>query len=78
MKLRFVYTPKPKQFSYKPQFFNPEEEDKKLHTTDGPGKKTHDAYRRYRRDAVHQKRKQNQTILIFIAIILILLYFIFS
>lgn len=77
MKLRFVYTPKPKQFSYKPQFFNPDEEEKKIRTSDGQGKLTHEAYRKYRRDSISQKRKRNQSILIYVAIILILLYFIF-
>lgn len=77
MKLRFVYTPKPRQFSYKPQYYNPEEESKKHFISDGTGKLTHEAYRRYRKDTERQKRKRNQSILISAAIILLLLYFIF-
>jgi len=77
MKLRFVYTPKPKQFSYKPQFFNPEDEEKKFHQSDGPGKLTHETYLRHRRNSSVHKQKRNQSILIYVAIILLLLYFIF-
>jgi hypothetical protein len=77
MKLRFVYTPKPRQFSYKPQFYNPEEEERKVSTADGTGKMVQDVYRRYRRDAERRKKRQKQSLLISLAIILILLYFIF-
>ncbi|HPE99190.1 MAG TPA: hypothetical protein PKY63_00860 [Bacteroidales bacterium] len=77
MKLRFVYTPKPRQFTYKPQFFKPEEDGKKIFSTEGPGKMTHEAYRRYRRDTSKSKQKRNQSVLIYVAIILLLLYFIF-
>ena len=60
MKLRFVYTPKPRQFSYKPQFYNPEEEERKVSTADGTGKMVQDVYRRYRRDAERRKKRQTK------------------
>lgn len=78
MKLRFLYTPKPKQFEYKPRFYKPEDEDKLYKKIpDGPGKSTHEAYERFRRDAVKSKNKRNQNILIYVLIILALLYVIF-
>ncbi|MPM11975.1 hypothetical protein SDC9_58326 [bioreactor metagenome] len=77
MKLRFVYTPKPRQFEYKPRFHNPEEETHLYSDDNTPGKSTRDAYRRYRRSGTKDKSKRNQSILIYLAIILILLYIIF-
>jgi len=78
MKLRFLYTPKPKQFEYKPRFFKPEEDEKLIHKIqDGPGKSTQEAYRRFRRDAKSSNRKRNQSVLIYVVIILVLLYVIF-
>ncbi len=78
MKLRFLYTPKPKQFEYKPRFFKPEDEEKLYKKIpDGPGKATQGAYRRYKRDSKSVNRKRNQSVLIYVVIILILVYIIF-
>lgn len=75
MKLRFFYIPKPRQYNYKPIFYNPDEEKNK-NLPKGTVQLTREAYSKWRKDEQRTKRRTSQSIFISIAVVIILLYFI--
>mgnify|MGYP006906715740 CR=1 FL=1 len=78
MKITFLHRPKPRQYSYKPVFYNPEEEERKERMAE-PGSRDH------LRQEIRQKWGQNRSrkkssslsLMLYILIILGMLYLIF-
>lgn len=82
MKLTFLHRPKPRQFSYKPVFYNPDEENKPK--WDSSGDKPLSPQDRLRKEMAEKwrlNRKRNKsanvTLLLYILIIIGMLYLIF-
>ncbi len=87
MRLSFFSLPKPKQFSYAPRYYNEEKEraeqrKKELENTDGSGKpafgdrltKSWDRYKKMERTS---QRKANISVIIYLFVAILLLYFVF-
>ena len=86
MKIVFFRTPKPKRFSYPPRYYNEEkerwEQRKKELGLSGEGKTDFSSrissnWKRIRRSDRTRKRKAEMSVLIYLFIVAILIYFIF-
>lgn len=75
MILKFVYTPKPKKFSYKPVFYIPEEESK----TNGKENLTlkEKLHQSWYKGKTKSRKNLKISVLVYLLLISILLYFIF-
>jgi len=82
MKLTFLHRPKPRQFSYKPVFYNPDEENKPKRDPSGEvSLSQQDRLRKEMAEKWRLNRKRNKsanmTLLLYILIIIGMLYLIF-
>ncbi len=73
MKFKMFHIPKPRQFNYKPQFYNPEEENTFSASRDSRS----DAFRSWHRETDRLRRRQGINILLYVALVVVLLLFIF-
>jgi hypothetical protein len=78
MNFRFIFTPKPKKYNYKPQFYKPEEEEEGL-SKFTPSPNPNSPIRRGMFTSRYAKRHQKSTynLLWLIILTLLLLYLIF-
>ena len=76
MILRFGYTPKPKKFSYKPVFYNPEEEENQTQKKEDLTlkEKLHSSWQKER---AKPKKNLKINLLAYLLVVVLLLYLIF-
>jgi hypothetical protein len=88
MKIKFLHTPKPRQYDYKPVFYDPKEEEKQLRKNelgiadsdnyhDQLRAKLRQSYREKTSDPI-KKKSAPLTIAVYILLAIIILYLIFG
>lgn len=87
MKLVFFHTPKPKQFSYSPRYFDVEKDRREQRrkelglggdSAEGDFRSRMDAsWRRFRKSESRVRKKTNLSLLIYLFIVVLLIYYIF-